>query len=130
MSCYEHCHANQNVRRSGKHNNRAFSSLTSPSSRHWTMDCLQQSMLKWLSYFLIRFPTCRVVSTVLPFLSLFSFLCKKVHKFQCLKRTAINASRKKINRGYYMAARRYEISLRVFKNTRTRREISYLQAAM
>lgn len=83
MSCYEHCHANQNVRRSGKHNSRAFSSLTSPSSRHWRMDCLQQSMLKWLSYFLIRFPTCRVVSIVLPFLFLFSFPCKKVHKFQC-----------------------------------------------
>ena len=32
------------------------------------------------------------------------------------------------NRGYYMAARRNEISLRVLKNTR--REISYLQAAM
>ena len=47
-----------------------------------------------------------------------------------------------INRGYYMAARRYEISLRVLKNIslvrcahswnifNTRREISYLQAAM
>ena len=36
------------------------------------------------------------------------------------------------NRGYYMAARRYEISLRVLKNIslNTRREISYLQAAL
>ena len=34
-------------------------------------------------------------------------------------------------RGYYMAARRYEISLRVLKYFfNTRREISYLQAAM
>ena len=36
-----------------------------------------------------------------------------------------------IHRGYYMAARRYEISLRVLKYFfNTRREISYLQAAM
>ena len=48
-----------------------------------------------------------------------------------------------INRGYYMAARRYEISLRVLKNIslvrcahsgniffNTRREIWYLQATM
>ena len=36
-----------------------------------------------------------------------------------------------IYRGYYMAARGYEISLRVLKYYfKTRREISYLQAAM
>ena len=49
---------------------------------------------------------------------------------------------KSLHRGYYMAAWRYEISLRVFKNIsrvstankwnifNTQREISYLQAAM
>ena len=56
--------------------------------------------------------------------SLFLTIFLKFRKFQ--PRYAY-----KMYRGYYMAARRYEISLRVLKYFfNTRREISYLQAAM
>ena len=58
----------------------AFSSSLSRMSQGWTRDSgsiPQDSTLRKLSYFLILFPTFRVVSTALLFPSLFSFPCKE-----------------------------------------------------
>jgi len=56
---------------------------------------------------------------------------KRPLTFQTREVGVIKGRKWKRYRGYYMAARRYEISLRVLKYFfNTRREISYLQAAM
>lgn len=82
----EHCHANQNVG-GGLDNTtiaggaRAFSSWHSSSQSrlpNWTRDSgwnPRDSTPRKLTDFSFLFPTCRVVSTALLFLSLFSFPC-------------------------------------------------------